>query len=158
MTREMQLSAQDEGVHYAGDVAQPLSGKTLARGLQSGLHRARQQVISSAAAWQKLWAEYSSGLPKSATDVHAPAIDWTRQAAIIIALGDRKDRSAIQIMAVEARRDAVVVRYKISAPKTKKADGKTDDKAAAKVLVSQPHHIIVIPKPSHPVRFVEIKE
>jgi len=145
MTRSVQVAAQKRGVFYKAITARQVRGATLARGVTSGLTHGEKIIITSQAAWQALWRKHSGAfVPAPAL----PKVDFTRQAVIVVALGEKTATGrAVQIMSVEEHSDATVVRFKTTLPRA------VDKSKKILTAATQPYHIIVVPRPQHPVKF-----
>lgn len=146
LTRTSQSLTQKRGVVYETIEARPLRGQTIAHGLTSGIRHEMQKVINTQAAWQSLWLEHSVAFPSAPA---MPAVDFSHHTVIAVALDEKSAAGKlVQITGVEQRADAAIIRYQ-TALRAGIQDSKT---------LTQPHHIIIVPKLHGAVKFVREAE
>ena len=123
--------------------AEPLAIRSLAKGGLSGIQEAKQEVIRDQAAWDKIWAQHTTQA-KSAGD--QPAVDFAKEMVILATFGRRQTGGySIEITQVESRGDKLCITVARRSPA---------GRMAIQVLTA-PFHMVVVPKNSLPVQFVE---
>jgi hypothetical protein len=132
------------GFAAAQDAGVPL--ESIARGNMSGVQTLRQVTVRSAEELQKLWKEHSP-------DQKMPAIDFTTKMIVGIFLGS-KPSEGYSVEIVNVRPDGkdgkdLVVEY------VQKQPGRGT--MAAQIL-TEPFHLVAVPKHAGAVRFEESKK
>lgn len=110
------------------------------RGTQSGIDRARQVVVRSAADWAALWRAHAPGRPQ-------PPVDFAREMVVGVFLGSRPTAGyGVDITGTRQDGDAVVVEYRVTAP--------PPDAITAQVITS-PYVLVALPAARGEVKFVK---
>jgi hypothetical protein len=122
-------------------LAQNPTVRTLDRGDQSRIDEPRQVVARTADEWRTLWRQHAEDRP-------APAVDLAREMVVGVFLGTRPTAGyGVEVVGVEVRDGAVVVRYRESRP----APGSL----TAQVLTA-PFHVVALPQRPGEIRFERI--
>lgn len=115
--------------------------ESIAKGTMSGVETMRQVTVRTAAEWQKLWKEHSP-------DEKMPAVDFTSKMVVGIFLGSKpSDGYQVEILNVRPEGNELVVEY------AQKQPGR--GMMAAQIL-TEPYHLVTVPKHAGPVRFVAV--
>lgn len=135
-----------EALRNGGKVA--MDGKPLPilaewKGAHSGIKQSRQQVITDAKEWERLWREvHSKVMPMPVV----PKVDFGKNMVLAVFMGQKPTSGyAIRIVEVVKRNGEVIASVKETAP--------PKDAIVLQVL-TQPFHIVLIPKVDGVVRFV----
>lgn len=113
------------------------------KGAHSGITQLQRKVITSAKDWEKLWQEvHRNRIPIPPV----PKLDFERQMVLATFMGERQTGGyTIQITKVVAHNGEVVAHVRETVP----------PKGAIVIQVlTQPYHIVVVPKVNAPIRFV----
>ena len=122
-------------------LAANVSFTTVARGSASGQVTPRQVTIQNADEWSALWKAHAPARP-------LPAVDFSVQMVVGVFLGSRPTAGFdVEIVSVRTEDTALVVEY------VERRPGR--DMIAAQVL-TEPFHLVAVPKHQGPVRFVRI--
>jgi hypothetical protein len=128
----------------AAPASGPVAFVTVARGAMSGLDQPSRRVVRTTAQWAALWKQHAGTAQPAAP---RPAIDFKREAVIVVALGRRPSAGwSVEITRVEHLGAETVVHVRETRP--------PPDALTAQVL-TQPHHFVRVPRPRGPVRFVD---
>jgi protease stability complex PrcB-like protein len=120
-----------------------VSFTSIAKGEVSDQETARQAVARTPAEWQALWNDHAPA-------GKLPAVDFASSMVVGVFLGTQPSTGyAVEIVAVTTDGDALVVEYAERQPKR--------DMMAAQVL-TQPFHLVAVPKHAGPVRFVRVSD
>jgi hypothetical protein len=118
----------------AGDAA---GIRVLDRGGGSGIEEARQQVVTSAAAFATLWREHAAR-PQ-------PPVDFAKESVVALFLGMRRTAGySVEIVGLVRQPEVTVVRYRELTPPA--------GSVSAQVLTF-PYVIAAVPRLDSPVRF-----
>lgn len=113
---------------------------TVARGSASGQQTARQVVVRTAAEWEALWKTHAPGQ-------RPPAVDFSGRMVLGVFLGSQPSAGIdVEIVEVRPEGEGVVVEYVRRAP--------SPGMMAAQIL-TEPFHLVSVPKLEGPVRFVQ---
>jgi hypothetical protein len=124
-------------------LAANVSFTSIARGDASDQETARQAVARTPAEWQALWNDHAPA-------GKLPAVDFASTMVVGVFLGTQPSAGyEVEIVGVRTDGDALVVEYAQAAPKP--------DVMAAQVL-TQPFHLVAVPKHAGPVRFVRVEK
>jgi hypothetical protein len=116
----------------------PVQMNTINSDMMSGIDRAEQLVVRTAAEWQSLWQRHAPGRP-------APAVDFNKNMVLAVFLGSRPSGGyQVQITGVKSDGKALVVQWAERRP----APGQM----AAQVMTA-PSHIVTVPRHDGEVRF-----
>lgn len=119
-----------------------LAWRTLAKGWQSGITRARRRVIRSDVEWFAFWAEHAAALARIQTP---PAVDFSYEMVVAVTLGRRPTGGyAVSVVGTEAGRQRVYVRVAEIKPKAG---------ALVTQAETQPFHFAALPRSEATVRF-----
>jgi hypothetical protein len=120
--------------------------RTVDIGVYSGVQDSREAVIRTPAAWRALWAEHVS---TRTPPPPAPSIDFSRLMVIAVFMGTRPTGGyRIEVRNVTMSHGELVVSVRRTEPPR--------GSIVAQVL-TQPYHIIVLPRTNAPVRFVPVR-
>lgn len=113
------------------------------RGYSSGVTKPGEQVIDNRKAWQKVWKEVHKTVnpqPK------LPPVDFTQQVVLAVFMGQQNTGGyQIKITSVKETDKAVVVSVRTTSP--------PPDSFTTQAL-TQPYELLVVKKPTKPVKFV----
>lgn len=124
-------------------LAANVSFTSIAKGDISDQETAREAVARTAAEWQALWKDHAPGEKR-------PAVDFGSRMVVGVFLGTRPSSGYdVEIVGVRTDGDALLVEYAQRQPK--------GDMIAAQIL-TQPFHLIAVPKHGGPVRFVRVSD
>jgi hypothetical protein len=113
---------------------------TIARGSASGQETARQVVVRTTAEWQDVWRNHAPGQKP-------PVVDFSSSMVVGVFLGTQPSAGIdVEIVAVRPEGEGLVVEYTRHAP--------SRGMMAAQIL-TEPFHLVSVPKRDGPVRFVE---
>jgi len=88
--------------------------ETILAAANSGISERRREVIRDEASWARLWAEIHTGLTPAPP---LPAVDFTRQMLIAVALGTRPSGGfAVKVRSIATRGDRLEVSVAESCP------------------------------------------
>ena len=83
----------------SADGAQSLPVRTLAKGAFSGIRNAREEIVTSAEEWEKLWKQHATS---GGAAEKVPAVDFTREMVIIATMGAKPTGGyAIEIVSAD---------------------------------------------------------
>jgi len=124
-----------------GAPASSIPLRSLERGTQSFIDVARQVTARTAEEWTTLWKQHAPNRPM-------PAVDFSREMVVGVFVGSRNSAGySVEIVGVEERQGALVVRYRETAP------GRA---AVTAQVVTSPYHLVAVPKREGPVRFEKV--
>jgi PrcB C-terminal len=113
------------------------------KGDASEQQTARQAIARTAAEWQALWRAH-------APNGKLPVVDFTTKMVVGVFLGTKpSDGYEVEIVNVKTDGDALVVEFVQRQPKR--------GMMAAQIL-TQPFHLIAVPRHADPVRFVQVAD
>jgi len=116
---------------------------TLAKGAQSGVREPTQVVIRSRDDWLVFWGRHAR---MQAGPPSAPPVDFSREMVVALFMGERPTGGyAIEITRVERADSGLAVHYRSKGP---------DQGAMLTQALTQPFHLIKLPRDDGPVRFV----
>jgi hypothetical protein len=116
---------------------------SIAKGDASGQQTAKQVTIRTAAEWKTLWKDH-------APDAKMPNVDFAKSMVVGIFLGTKpSDGHEVEIVGVRTEEQSLVVEY------VRKQPGRGT--MAAQIL-TEPYHLVSVPKHAGPVRFVHIPD
>jgi hypothetical protein len=124
-------------------LAQPSAVTTISKGDISEQQTPRQATARTAAEWQAVWRAH-------APDAKLPPVDFATRMVVGIFLGT-KPTDGYEVEIVKTREDgvALVIEYVMRQPKR--------GTMTAQIL-TQPYHLIAVPKHADPVRFVQVAD
>ncbi|HEX7140204.1 MAG TPA: protease complex subunit PrcB family protein [Vicinamibacterales bacterium] len=112
--------------------------RTVERGSQSNIDRARQVVIRSAAEWTTFWRTHNFDKP-------APHVDFDKEMVVGVFMGSRQTGGySVTITSVAERDGSLVVTYSESSPRPG---------AMTAQVLTFPYHLVAVPKRSGDVKF-----
>ena len=127
----------------AAALAADVSFTTIARGDISDQETARQATVRTLADWQALWKAHSP-------NEKLPVVDFATKMVVGLFLGTKPSNGyEVEIVGVGNDGDALVVQYVQRQPKR--------GVIAAQIL-TQPYHLIALPRHAGPVRFVQVPD
>ncbi|MCS6859474.1 MAG: protease complex subunit PrcB family protein [Abditibacteriales bacterium] len=116
---------------------------TIAKGTHSGVRRAEMKVITTDKEWEQFWKQHTS---VTSPPLALPKVDFEKQVVVVVTAGEKMTGGyTIEVTRVEVKKDAVMVYYKETKPKS--------TNFTIQVL-TQPYHFIRLDKPKLPVKFV----
>lgn len=116
---------------------------TLAKGLTSGVREPTRVVIRSRDDWVALWGQH---MQIQAAPPSAPPVDFSRDMVVALFMGERSTGGhQIEVTHVERADSGLAVRYRSQSP---------DPGAMVSQALTQPFHLITIPRDDGPVVFV----
>jgi hypothetical protein len=112
--------------------AQTASGpRTIDKGDRTGIGSPRQVVVRTAEEWTALWTEHG-------VDRARPPVDFSREMVVGVFLGSKPTAAySVAIVSTLAKDDALLVRYKVTAPPAG---------AITAQVITFPYHLAVVPK------------
>lgn len=123
-----------------------LAWRTLAKGMQSGITRARRRVIRSDVEWFAFWAEHAAALGRIQTP---PVVDFAYEMVVAVTLGRRPTGGyTVSVVGTEAGRQRLYVRVAESRPKVG---------ALVTQAETQPFHFVALPRSEATVRFSKVR-
>src|SRR5262249_5076555 len=129
----------------AANGAQPLPIRSLKKGAFSGLREAKQEVVKSADAWEKLWKQHSTAAGQSEK---IPTVDFSKEMVVVAALGTKRTGGySIEIVGAEAKDKTLRISIKKTSPPP---DAMTIQSLTA------PFHFVAVPKSDLQPEFVEV--
>jgi PrcB C-terminal len=124
-------------------VAQTQSFSTVAKGDASEQQIARQVTVRTAAEWKALWKEHAPA-------AKMPAVDFSKDMVVGVFLGSKPSAGHdVEIVGVRMEEKDLVVEY------VQKQPGRGT--LAAQIL-TEPYHLVTVPKHAGAVRFVHIPD
>ena len=116
--------------------------KTIARGDVSNQDAPKQVVARTAEEWQTIWKAHSSTAP-------VPAVDFSANMVVGVFLGSRPSAGyGVEIVGTHSEGTALVIDYSTTQP------GRG---MMAAQMITEPFHLVSIPRHADPIRFVEKK-
>lgn len=116
---------------------------TISKGDVSDQQSPRQVTARTLAEWQAVWKAHSP-------DAKLPAVDFATKLVVGIFLGTKPtDGYGVEIVNVREDGDALVIEYVARQPRR--------DMMTAQIL-TQPYHLIAVPKHAGPIRFVQVAD
>src|SRR6266853_500439 len=98
----------------AANGAQTLPIRSLKKGAFSGIREVKQEVVTSAGAWEKLWKQHTQGAGESEK---IPAVDFSKEMVVVATMGTKRTGGyAIEIVGVEAKDKTLKISVKKSSP------------------------------------------
>jgi hypothetical protein len=130
----------------AANGAQTLPIRSLKKGAFSGIREAKQEVVKSADAWEKLWKQHATA---AATSDKIPAVDFSKEMVVVATMGTKRTGGySIEIVGVEAKDKTLKISVKKSSP--------PPDAMTIQALTA-PFHLVAVPKSDLKPEFVEAK-
>ena len=124
--------------------AQTLPIRSLKKGAFSGIREAKQEVVKSADAWQKIWKQHATAGGESDK---IPAVDFSKEMVVLATMGTKRTGGyIIEIVGVEAQDKALKISLKKSSP--------PPDAMTIQALTA-PFHFVAVPKSNLKPEFVE---
>jgi len=128
-----------------GGRAEAVSFQTLVqRGIPGQAGERIQEVARDAASWKALWAKLREGTAPEVLPEEPPAVDFSREMAIVAAMPTQGCVSAVTVRSVQRARKEVVVTV-LEAPPAPNC---------VCIVSQRPIHAIRLPRFPEPVRFV----
>ncbi len=130
----------------AANGAKTLPIRSLKKGAFSGIREAKQEVVKTADAWEKLWKQHATaaGEPEK-----IPAVDFSKEMVVVATMGTKRTGGyAIEIVGVEAKDKTLKISVKKSSP--------PPDAMTIQALTA-PFHFVAVPKSNLKPEFVEVK-
>lgn len=119
----------------------PVPFETLEKGYYSGLTDRSAVLVTDAESWAKLWQRHVSPQVPAPP---APDIDFDAYAVIAVSLGEKSSGGyTVEVVGVERIGDRLVLSVRTRSP----ARG-----AAVTAALSQPYHLVRIPRQEGPIR------
>ena len=116
--------------------------KTISKGDVSDQETPRQVVARTNDEWQAVWKAHSATAP-------LPPVDFSTQMVVGVFLGSRPSAGyEVEITGTHTEGSGLVVEY----TQTEPARGMMGAQ-----MITEPYHLVSIPKHADPIRFVEIK-
>jgi len=130
----------------AANGAQTLPIRSLKKGAFSGIREAKQEVVKTADAWEKLWKQHATAAGDSEK---IPAVDFSKEMVVVATMGTKRTGGyAIEIVGVEAKDKTLKISVKKSSP--------PPDAMTIQALTA-PFHFVAVPKSNLKPEFVEVK-
>jgi len=122
----------------AGVFVEPVTFKTIDRGVQSNIESRREVVVRTAAEWARLWKEHTiNGQP--------PEVDFAQSMVVGIFLGSRSTGGhGVEITRIDRENAELVVTYRERQP------GKSD---IVTQVITMPYHLVTVERFPGLVRF-----
>ena len=118
--------------------------RSLKKGAFSGIREAKQEVVKSADAWEKLWKQHATTAGDSEK---IPAVDFSKEMVVVATMGTKRTGGyAIEIVGVEAKDKTLRISVKKSSP--------PPDAFTVQALTA-PFHFVAVPKSNLKPEFVE---
>jgi hypothetical protein len=112
--------------------------KTVDRGLQSHIEKAREVVVRTPAEWIALWKEHAPDRPQ-------PKVDFARSIIVGVFLGSRPTGGhGVEITAITREGTTLTVTYREQQPRPD---------AMVTQVITMPYHLVSIGRFEGPVRF-----
>lgn len=119
----------------------PVPFETLEKGHYSGLTDRAAVLVTDAQSWAELWRRHVSPRVPAPPP---PEIDFDAHSVIAVSLGEKSSGGyAVEVVGVERAGDRLVLSVRVRSP----APG-----AAVTAALSQPYHLVRIPRQKEPVR------
>ena len=129
----------------AATEAQPLPIRSLKKGAFSGVREAKQEVVRSAGAWEKLWKQHAT----AGDSDKIPAVDFSKEMVVVATMGTKRTGGySIEIVGVETKDKALKISVKKSSP--------PPDAMTIQALTA-PFHFVAVPKSELKPEFLEAK-
>jgi len=130
----------------AANGAQTLPIRSLKKGAFSGVREAKQEVVKSADAWEKLWKQHTTSAGESEK---IPAVDFSKEMVVVATMGTKRTGGyTIEIVGVEAKDKTLRISVKKTSP--------PPDAMTIQALTA-PFHFVAVPKSDLKPEFVEVK-
>jgi hypothetical protein len=114
------------------------------RGTHGGLTDPRREIVRDAGAWASLWEQLQSTTDPAPV---LPGVDFSQNMVIVVTMGEQTSGGYyISIPRIRRTEDALVVTVRERRPQPHEL---------VLAVLTQPYHIVVVPKTDLPVRFVE---
>jgi hypothetical protein len=127
--------------------AASISISEIAKGQQCGITTQRFEVIRDSSSFTKLWRSHSDGFSPAPEQ---PVVDFDQNMVIAAFLGERNSGGhSIEITGVAELADSIAVNVKGTLPGAG---------CMLTMAVTQPYHVVTIPKSSKPAAFVTTVE
>ena len=127
----------------AAALAANVSFTSIARGDASDQETARQVTVRTLTDWQAVWKAHSP-------TEKLPVVDFSTSMVVGVFLGTKpSDGYEVEIVGVHTDGDALVVEYAQRQPKRG---------AMSAQILTQPYHLVAVPKHADPVRFVQVPD
>jgi len=127
----------------AANGAQTLPIRSLKKGAFSGIREAKQEVVKSADAWEKLWKQHATAAGESEK---IPAVDFSKEMVVVATMGTKRTGGyAIEIVGVEAKDKTLKISVKKTSP--------PPDAFTIQALTA-PFHFVAVPKSNLKPEFV----
>ena len=124
--------------------AQTFPIRSLKKGAFSGIREAKEEVVKSADAWEKLWKQHSTAVGQSEK---IPAVDFSKEMVVVATMGTKRTGGySIEIVGAEAKDKTLKISVKKSSP--------PPDAMTIQALTA-PFHFVAVPKSNLKPEFVE---
>ena len=124
-------------------VAAPVPFSTLAKGLASGVDQPAQVVVRSRNDWVALWSRH---MGTQTAPPPPPSVDFSRDMVVALFMGERPTGGyAIEVTHIERTDAGLAIRYRTTRP---------DPAGMHAQVLTQPFHLITLPRADVPVTFV----
>jgi hypothetical protein len=128
----------------AANGAQTLPIRSLKKGAFSGIREAKQEIVKSANAWEKLWRQHTTTAGESDK---IPAVDFSKEMVVVATMGTKRSGGyTIEIEGVEAKGKTLKISVKKTSP--------PPDAMTIQALTA-PFHFVAVPKSDLKPEFVE---
>ncbi len=116
---------------------------SIAKGSMSGQQTAKQVTVRTDAEWKALWKDHEP-------TAKMPSVDFAKNMVVGIFLGSKpSDGHDVEIVGVRTQDAELIVEYVQKQP----ARG-----TMAAQILTEPYHLVVVPKHAGPVRFMHVPE
>ena len=130
---------------FAASGAQPPPLRSLKKGAFSGIHEAKQEIVKSADAWEKLWKQHVTATGESDK---IPAVDFSKEMVVVATMGTKRSGGySIEIVDVIASDKTLKISVKKTSP--------PPDAMTIQALTA-PFHFVAVPMSKLKPEFVEI--
>jgi hypothetical protein len=124
-------------------VAAPVPFSTLAKGLASGVGQPTQIVVRTQNDWAALWSRH---MRTQTAPSPPPPVDFSRDMVVALFISERPTGGfAIEVTRIERTDSGLSVHYRTTRP---------DPAAMQPQALTQPFHLIALPRSDDPVTFV----
>lgn len=121
--------------------------RTLDRGQYSGLKEPMVLLVTDPGEWEEVWRRHTAGVAKPSP---APVVDFGQEAVVVVTLGERRSGGySITVTGIRLEGDRLVVQVRQQSP---------PPGAITTMALTQPYHMVAIPRPDRPVSQVVTEE
>ena len=128
---------------FGAAVGERVPFTTLGKGINSGIREPAQIVVRSQSEWDALWARH---MRVRTAPPPPPAVDFSTEMVVALFLGERPTGGyAIEMTRVERTDSSLAVHFRVTKP---------DPGAMLMQVLTQPFHLIKLPRVDEPLRFL----